>query len=108
MTRRTEIEQTYKVGADGRITSPGKFEGEPLYVVHFWDFYLDGCDDVHMIDGTYVSRFEVSDEERAEFPELAGAVWVDLWESEQGFVYSRTYDAGEALPDDDDSGYDDD
>jgi hypothetical protein len=93
--------QAYEV-RDGYIVSPGKFECEPVYVPYFWSFYLDGGDEPHTIDGTFVSRFEVTDAERIEFPELVGVVALDLWESDQGFVYHRTYAAGAALAPDDD------
>lgn len=36
MTRK-EIAETYKVDERGVIRSPGKFEGEPIYVPYFWD-----------------------------------------------------------------------
>jgi len=81
MTRQ-EIETSYRV-ENGVIRSPGKFEGEPVYVPYFWQFYLEGGaeDD----DGETLT-FHVTDEDRAMFPELANVRHVFLWESDDGFV----------------------
>ena len=40
MTRQ-EIESSYKI-ENGRIRSPGKFEGEMIYVPFYWNVFLDG------------------------------------------------------------------
>ena len=39
------IERNYVVDSSGRIRSPGKFEGEMLYVPHFWDAGMSGLAD---------------------------------------------------------------
>jgi hypothetical protein len=39
---RTEILAQYQVGSDGVIRSPGKFEGEMLYVPFYWDIAMNG------------------------------------------------------------------
>lgn len=83
---RAEIEQQYKV-VDGRIQSPGKFEGEPLYVPYFWDAYLDGWADE---DDGIALWFNVTLGDVEEFPELAGAERVGLYCSEDGFVRGVT------------------
>ena len=41
MTRK-EIEQMYDVNEYGIITSPGKFEGEMVYVPYFWELAMGG------------------------------------------------------------------
>jgi hypothetical protein len=80
---RKEILDTYKV-VDGRIQSPGKFEGEMLYVPSYWDAGLEGLADED--DGkTYV--FELSAVDKKEFPELGGKRKLKLVESDSGFVY---------------------
>lgn len=79
---RAEIEQEYKV-EDGRITSPGKFEGEPIYAPYFWDLYLNGFADDD--DGELLT-FAVDQEAIDEFPELQNIATVQLWENSQGFV----------------------
>lgn len=68
---------------DGRIRSPGKFEGEALYVPYFWDMYMDGFAQ-SVDDGVIKMAVELDD--RIEFPELEGIEEVWLWVTEQGFV----------------------
>ena len=85
MTRQ-EIERDYKV-QDGIIRSPGKFEGERVYVPYFWDDYLNGCCNgfAYRSDETTIV-FGVSQEDRAMFPELGHKRTVRLYEREDGFV----------------------
>jgi hypothetical protein len=80
---REDILKNYKVGADGRIRSPGKFEGEMLYVPYFWECYLNGC-----ADGDNGRRiwFSVMACDRKQFPELAKRRSVGLVEDDSGFV----------------------
>ena len=85
MTRQ-DIEAEYDV-ENGRITSPGKFEGEPVYVPHFWEFYLNGFSDD---DDDGVLSFNVDEDDRREFPELKGVDTVQLYQSDNGFVFSST------------------
>ena len=80
---RADIERDYTV-ADGRITSPGKFEGEQVFAPYFWDVYLNGLADG---DDGEVLTFEVDDTDRGLFPELENAVEVQLNEDSNGFVY---------------------
>ncbi|HEX8838167.1 MAG TPA: hypothetical protein VF748_14595 [Candidatus Acidoferrum sp.] len=82
MATRAEVESCYIVSS-GRIMTPGKFELEALYVPYFWDEYLNGGADED--DGT-VLTFYVTDEDRAEFPELAERAVVKLLETDSGFV----------------------
>jgi len=79
---RNEIEQTYKV-ENGLIRSPGKFEGCPVYVPYFWDIYLNGFADRD--DGNYLG-FDVTAEDKTEFPELKRRRTVRLVEIASGFV----------------------
>ena len=70
--------------AYGRITDPGKFEGERPYVPFYWDAYLNGGADSD--DGT-VLRFKVTREDRQLFPGLLNRRRVvSLIETDQGFV----------------------
>lgn len=74
----------YDVNDNGVVTSPGKFEGEPSYVVHFWDGYMNGmCDED---DGETVT-FILEDADFEEFPALRTFQKIDLWEDSQGFVH---------------------
>lgn len=85
MTRH-EVEHWYKV-EDGRIASPGKFEGEPAWAPSFWDAALNGFADDD--DGVRFA-FWPDPADRREWPELAGVAKVLLWQDEQGFVHSDT------------------
>ena len=71
-----------------RITQPGKFEGEPLWVPEFWQAGLEGFADDD--DGEYYG-FTLSDSDREKWPELAGCTRVALREDSQGFVHSYVY-----------------
>ena len=88
MTRQ-EIMEMYDVNEQGVIKSPGKFEGEMLYVPYFWDLGLEGDYD---FDEDGVFGFEISTEDIAQFPELAGVKVLLLEESDTGFVYSEERD----------------
>ncbi len=82
MTRK-EIESTFTIGANGRIQNPGQFEGEMLYIPHFWEVFLDGFADRD--DGS-VLGFDLTAEDKAEFPELKGRRTVKLFQRDDGFV----------------------
>lgn len=87
MTTRNQILKMYDVDTNGVIQSPGKFEGEMLYVPYFWLAYLDGGADDD--DGEYL-RFDVNADDVALFPELEGIGLVALSEDSQGFVHAST------------------
>jgi hypothetical protein len=80
---RATIEQDYDV-ENGRIVSPGKFESEAVYAPYFYEAMLSG-DGEELGDGEL--RFDVTDEDRREFPELKGVEFVLLSEDSNGFVY---------------------
>lgn len=68
----------------GRIRSPGKYEGEPVYVPFFWEKALDGWADDQDKDGGVI--FIVMPEERRAWPELGSKRVIGLREDDQGFV----------------------
>lgn len=74
------------------ITDPGKFEGEALFAPHFWDLGLDGGADSD--DGNEFV-FNLTDDDRAEFPDLNEADILVMTEDENGFVYSKLYASDE-------------
>lgn len=80
---RDEVMRGYVVDDYGTIRSPGKFEGEMLYVPHFWGVYLDGCADR---DNGKVLGFDVTKEDKVEFPELKKRRTINLIERSDGFV----------------------
>lgn len=68
------------------ITSPGKFEGEPEYVPVFWDLAMSGQYDEIGDYGEVI--FRLSDQDKEEWPELAGFGVLTMIEDGNGFVYS--------------------
>ena len=83
---RAQIEHDYDT-RDGRITSPGKFEGEMLYVPYFWDAFMNGLADR---DDGEILGFDVMLEDRQQFPELKGRRTVRLHQRDDGFVVELT------------------
>lgn len=81
MTRQ-DIEREYSV-SNGRIVSPGKFEGEAVYVPYFWELFLDGSWDRD--DGDVIG-FDLTLEDKEMFPELKGKRTVRLLQRDDGFV----------------------
>ena len=81
-SNREEIESTYTV-EQGIIRSPGKFENQPVYVVYFWEIYLNGFADRD--DGKIIG-FDLTLDDKLIFPELKGRRTVNLMEDNQGFV----------------------
>ena len=80
---RTLIETTYRVHA-GRIASPGKFEGEMVYVPYFWDQFLMGMADRD--DGDIIG-FNIDYADRELFPEIPKRKrTIRLRERSDGFV----------------------
>ena len=91
MTRK-EIEKMYDVNEQGIITSPGKFEGEMIYIPYYWDMALEGfSDDTLWDDDVQIDRFVIGTEDTREFPELQGfqAYVIELWELDNGFVHGQ-------------------
>jgi len=88
-TKRDKILSEYEVNGHGIITSPGKFEGEMLYMPYFYEMMLCGMDDAVVYDGRQLlySVFEVFDEDLQLFPELEGRTEIRLAENDQGFIY---------------------
>ena len=80
---RQQIIKDYDIDNTGRIRSPGKFEGEMIYVPYFWDAFLNGCADS---DNGKVLGFNVTADDKAMFPELKRKRVVKLYERDDGFV----------------------
>jgi hypothetical protein len=86
------IRKEYTADNAGRITDPGKFEGEPIFAPYFWDLALQGFADD---DNGQVFKFKFAFGEQdkailADWPELAK--WLGrkrtlhMSEDSQGFV----------------------
>lgn len=98
LTRKT-VEKSYRLSTFGTVVQPGKFQGEPWFVVAVWyDVDLADREDGH--EPVYYS-FALSDArtdalraaaedakryagQRAEVPERPE--FLTVWETEQGFV----------------------
>jgi hypothetical protein len=76
------LAQDYDV-IDGRICSPGKFQGEARYMPHFYGVYLDGFADEQR--GGILS-VEVSAEDKLLYPELRRRKRVRWYERDDGFI----------------------
>jgi len=107
MTRQ-EILQNYKVSSYGTIQSPGKFEGEAIYMPAIYDIYLDGCSDDHLVDDILYSFVNVDDDLIKEFPELEDREerMVAFYERDDGFVCEVTpFDPNKDQEDSEDTDY---
>lgn len=82
--KRNEILKDYTVSPlyPSMINSPGTFEGEQIYMPHFYNIYLSGFADE---TGRYIS-VKVTPEDRLEFPELKRRKRIRFIISDQGFV----------------------
>ena len=81
---RDEILAEYTVNQHGIIQNSGKFEGEMLYAPWFYEAMLNGTGDETLADNSEL--FELTNEDRAMFPELGTEQFLILSESDQGFV----------------------
>jgi hypothetical protein len=87
-TKQQSIRQRYldefQVSASGRIASPGKFEGEMIYVPYFWDCFLEGGADS---DNGEVISFKLDSTDKTLWPEIpARKRTMRLYERSDGFV----------------------
>lgn len=88
MRRKNPVEKVSIEGMEfnvenGRIVSPGKFEGERTYVPYFWQAFLNGFADR---DDGKVLGFDVTAEDKKLFPTLKKRRTVRIVESDTGFV----------------------
>jgi hypothetical protein len=73
------------------ITDPGKFEGEPEFMLTVWTWVMDGIYDENIDDGdTCVSVYRL-DTELRDMTDTHGTTddYLLVWETSQGFVYHR-------------------
>jgi len=75
-----EIRSGYTFSRNGVVTSPGKFEGESIATLYYYDAYLNGGDTV----------FQVTDDEKSAFD--IDSPFVYLAESNDGFVSLEFYE----------------
>ena len=83
MTLKAQVLQEFLTGADGRITTPGKFKGQRLYVPYLYatavEYGADGLEGNVLI--CVITR-----PEKIEFPELLAKSVVKLFLHKNGFV----------------------
>jgi len=83
--------------ASGRITSPGRFENEPLWTPYFYYLALEGRgeDNSDLVTaGAACWTIPILDIDRTIFPELAAnAASVEVFISALGFIYGTQLDA---------------
>lgn len=80
-----ELRNGYTFNRYGIVTSPGKFEGETIATLYYYDAFLNG-------EGAV---FEVTEEERKAFDISEETKFVYLHESNDGFVSLEYHDTRE-------------
>jgi hypothetical protein len=83
MTRR-ETEDLYRI-EDGIIRSPGEFQGQALYIPHFWHRFMDGGGEGDLTAGG-MACCAVTAAKAREFPELKVGQLVRFYEDETGCI----------------------
>jgi hypothetical protein len=78
---RAAVLARFKTDGKGRITDPGRFQGEQIYVPFFYDLVLNGEG-----DGEEVVTVKVEAPDREAFPELKKREAVVLWCKSDGVV----------------------
>ena len=73
-----------------RITQPGKFEGCPVWAPSFWESGLEGMADE---DDGDAYLFDITDQDREDWPSLAGIARVELREDSNGFVRAWVHES---------------
>lgn len=92
MSAREQILNDYTINSSSMITSPGKFEGEPIFAPYYWENGLNGMADE---DNGETFTFDLTADDYAMWPELRDWMGNDesntliMSESEQGFVTCR-------------------
>lgn len=93
-----EYGYTYPPGSSDPFTlraPPGKYEGEPFYVVYFHSIAMDGGSDEPLYSGDTVDADVIilDDDDRAAFGLGPAADFMMLWYSSSGFVSFELADA---------------
>lgn len=98
-TLQDSVEYPYTV-QDGRVITPGKFEGEQSYLPDFYGFMLDGGATEEYTDhhGIQVCIIDVSAGDVTSHPQLAGVTQVAFYEDDQGFVHECQVYTGSKEP----------
>jgi hypothetical protein len=87
---RKEIESDYKIKS-GIIQSPGKFEGEPVYIPYFFELILKGMQDTTVYQGGMpIDGFKITPDDIDTFPELGKIKEIAIWQRSDGSVCHDT------------------
>ena len=86
------IETKYDINSRGIIVSSGKFEGEMLYVPHYWDIIqVSGqSETLYWADETESYIIELDESDWNTWHDLDGAYALHINEDSQGFVSCET------------------
>ena len=90
-----DLMEEFKFNEAGVITSPGKFEGEMIYVPYFWEASMNGAGDEGGNEAQgYWFGVVITPEDRENFPEHLNSedYGIIMGESDSGFVYASVYD----------------
>lgn len=96
-TSRTDLEEEYKIAGNGIVRDPGKYEGQPIFVAHYWEAEVsdEEFEDEFGRDVAVIFPEEI---DRQVFPELGqdvehgafvAALWI--WETESGLILGRAF-----------------
>jgi hypothetical protein len=79
------------------IRNPGRYEGEIYYIPIYWEMVLDGSADNEYIDdnNNLIAVFHIGRDDINSYPELSDTLRLELWQSEDGFIYSNHITLGE-------------
>jgi len=81
-TKENEIRAKY----EDMVSGPGKFEGEPDWSPYFYDRIMNG--DGEEIGGEpWQTVLEITEEDKAIFPELTKGHWILFYEDDNGFAH---------------------
>ena len=76
----------------GYVTALGKFEGEPISTIYFWDLMMDGRSDETLYEGdTPIEVFFVDDDDRILWDLSADTYAVAVYETSTGFVMKHEW-----------------
>ena len=82
-----QFAQEFDVDKYGLIINPGKFERETQYTPYFYNMTLHSAqDDIEYIDNDVYDIFNITEDDRALFPDLIGIDKVSISTDNQGFV----------------------
>jgi len=97
--RVTELRELYNTDEHDIVRNPGKFEGEWLPTVYYWDLVLrrEHEDCLILECGLEVSVFAVNEDDLDLFPDLARLSSVAVWLDDSGFVLGKYYTSAHEL-----------